>query len=214
MSSNSEFRHIVVNNNRFELGKFLAKLEPKIIDELLTDVPNGDALLFLVNAVCMANDEKILNQLLDKIVAKKIPVKFSQEFIYYVVRENNLKLLEIILEFSKKHTSQDFHAENLGEYLCEKSHETTLLKAVKRQNFELVKTLVEECGANVNTVDLRERSPVYIASGLDSIELLEFLESKGADLNKTCSNGDNPLQRACMLIKVKNIEFLLGKGFH
>lgn len=72
--------------------------------------------------------------------------------------------------------------------------------------------LIDECNADVNTCDFQKRSPSYFAAGMDSLEILEALANRGADLEKPCANGDSPLLRACMKVNYKNTEFLIKKG--
>ncbi len=206
----NDFKQIVITNNRYKLEQTLRILETAGIDEYLT-LPS-DTILFLINTVCMSNDETRLQYLLQVIAHNHLTLKFTHEFLYYLIRENNISIVRAIIHFAQHHTKQDFKVEKLGEYFNPKHNETTLLKAVKKQNLDLVRCLVHECGASVNLTDLQQRSPVYIAAGLESLEILEFLEQEGADLNKVCANGDTPLQRSCMLINVRNMEFLIGKG--
>ncbi len=206
-----DFQQIVISNNHYKLDQTLRILDSGDINDYLTT--SSDVILFLINTICMANDEARLQNLLETIARSQITFKFNHEFLYYLIRENNLSLVRAIIQFAQKHTNQDFMAEKIGEYFNPKHNETTLLKAVKKQNFDLVKCLIQECGASVNSTDLQQRTPVYIAAGLESLEILEFLEQQeGADLNKVCANGDTPLQRACMLINVRNMEFLINKG--
>lgn len=213
--STIDFEQIVVTNNRFKLEQTLRDFETSHIDDYLTQLPRDDndhTLLFFINTICMLNDETRLKYLLEKIHQKGLAFKFSPEFLYYLVRENNLRLIRMVVNYARDFIGQDFKSEKLGEYFNPRQNETSLLKAVKKQNLDLVRCLVCDCGAGCILSDLQKRSPVYIAAGLGSLEIVEFLEESGADLNGVCANGDTPLQRACMLVNVRNMEFLIGKG--
>ena len=210
----TNFQQIVLLNNRHKLKELVDKIEhkPDILTTTL-DNSNKESLLFFINTICMTNDAVKFNELLNQIKQRDIRVNLNHEFMYYLVKENNTEFFEIILEFARGYLKQDIKSEQLGEYFNQKNNETTLLRAVKNQNLEIVRLLVKECGASVNLVDRQERTAVLVACGLENADIVKFLTENGADLNKTMKNGDTPLLKACFKMRTKNIEYLVNQGY-
>jgi ankyrin repeat protein len=215
------FKQLVKNNNKFKLNLNEIILSNKAnsssifatsIDELAKTPFENDDIIFFLNAICMLNDVEKLVKLLETIELKKIKFKVTHEFIYYLIREKNHRLLELIIEFSENYLKQNLFTEKLGEYLNAEKNETTLIRAIKSQNLELVKLLIEKCGATVSLADPHGRSPLYIAAGLEKSQIVELLLANGAKVNETCLNGDTPLLRACQIINTSNMQILIDHG--
>ena len=204
------FKKLVKNNNKFKLSEFILNDAFKNVDEF-SSLENEDILFFL-NTICMLNNEEKLRQVLEAFKLKQISLRISQEFIYYLIREKNVTLLEMMLEFARTYLHQDLRTEKIGQYLDHKHTETTLGRAIKSQNIDIVRLLVDKCGATVDLPDTHGRLPIYIAAGLESLEIIQFLVEKGANLNQVGANGDTPLLRACQIINLESMKFFISHG--
>jgi ankyrin repeat protein len=88
----------------------------------------------------------------------------------------------------------------------------SLVKAVEKGNFELIKRLVNE-GVNTNARDQNGESPLYMAGKKGSTVLLEFLISDcGASINCTTAQRETALHAACKYDKKDAVEWLVTRG--
>ncbi|MCD8212448.1 MAG: ankyrin repeat domain-containing protein [Campylobacter sp.] len=76
---------------------------------------------------------------------------------------------------------------------------------------QLVKWLVDQ-GANVNSRDYYERTPIFHAASIGDNENLTLLISFGADVNAVADYGDTPLHFAANYFKPKCVRILLDAG--
>ena len=58
--------------------------------------------------------------------------------------------------------------------------ETPLYCAIKKRNFEMVKYMIEECGADYENTVNQKRSVLYYSGYRGSNEITRYLLSKGA----------------------------------
>lgn len=64
--------------------------------------------------------------------------------------------------------------------------------------FEIVKLLIEDCGAYINVVDSEGRTPLHIACSLgNNVPLVQYLLEKGSDVNCIDADGETPLHVTC-----------------
>jgi len=103
-------------------------------------------------------------------------------------------------------------------HAVDKGKNTPLLSATgnhreKPGKFEIVKLLVER-GANVNAVENCDRSALYNVANNNELEILEYLISKGADVNmrNRCSSGETPLHAAAKDGDMDVAKLLIANG--
>ena len=81
-------------------------------------------------------------------------------------------------------------------------NESPLYEAIEKYDLDLVRYLIEECGADINHREVQLRTPLYFCCSKGAYEIAEYLISKGADVNcvtlikrsvlsKTCWNGQD-----------------------
>lgn len=91
-----------------------------------------------------------------------------------------------------------------------KSGYSPLMTAVKNNNMEITKMLLEK-GANVNDITVNSReSAIFFAVHNDNIEIVKLLISKGADVNMVNGYAQTPLTIAVEKGNKKMINLLLG----
>lgn len=91
-----------------------------------------------------------------------------------------------------------------------KSGYTPLMTAVKNNNMEITKMLIEK-GADVNDITINSReSAIFFAVNNDNIEIVKLLISKGADVNMVNAYAQTPLTIAVEKGNKKMINLLLG----
>lgn len=141
--------------------------------------------------------------------SKKVPVR---ELITFCL-EGNIKLLKEYINLYR----------NMGEDIASlintptNSGQTVLIAACRngKLNFciflgfigksDIVEYLVDECGADieqVGTVHFDEEAvegvtPLWCASAANYIDIVKFLVSRGADVNRTTITNSTALRAAC-----------------
>jgi hypothetical protein len=79
---------------------------------------------------------------------------------------------------------------------------TPLHIAAALDDLRIVRLLVERFGARVDAQDVGQRTPVYLASWLGHVRVVEFLCWRGADVNKAKNYGATPLHKSVMIKSV------------
>jgi ankyrin repeat protein len=74
--------------------------------------------------------------------------------------------------------------------------QTPLFHAVKSNNINLVKYLVDSCGAKINVVDLSNITMLHIAAKVGSKSIVSFLIEKGLDVNAKAATPSYKLNKA------------------
>lgn len=77
-----------------------------------------------------------------------------------------------------------------------KSGRTPLHLVVENNSLSSVQFLLETCHANVNAVTYSGCTPLHIASGRGSIDIVAYLISMGADPDLRTDEGDTALELA------------------
>lgn len=93
--------------------------------------------------------------------------------------------------------------------------DTPLGLAVIAKNHEAVKILLREEDCDLKIASHRGRTPLHYATDHETMETLQLLVERGADVNQTAKSAyGSPLQKACQNNKMGQamIEFLLEKG--
>ncbi len=88
--------------------------------------------------------------------------------------------------------------------------EPEIIAAAKSANLHKVEHLLAS-GADINSVDLLGRTPLFLASGFGHRELIAFLLDKGADANIRDKYGTTPLMEAAKQGREESIKLLLEK---
>ena len=90
--------------------------------------------------------------------------------------------------------------------------EMDLIAAVKRNNLERVRLLVEEEGADKDNVDLNGKTPLWWAAWDGYLEVTQYLVEQGATLDKANNDGWTPLLAAAVIGHLEVVRFLLEQG--
>jgi hypothetical protein len=187
---------LLINNNENLLFKKMNKI--KIIEDLF-------------NLSCLVGDEDLLDKVITFIqtttttqtTIEDETFKLTSNTIYYAIKGKNLEILKKLKKISNY---------KLGEYLNEDYDETSLIRAIKNQQFEQVQILVETFGVSLNQCDSKKRTPLHFAASYDNVEILEYLVRNGANINSQCVFNDTPLISACLNRKYNQVEVLISYG--
>ncbi|XP_065070835.1 myotrophin-like [Rhopilema esculentum] len=87
-----------------------------------------------------------------------------------------------------------------------------LLWATKNGDMELLKDLVEKQNVSINTELLNGRMAIHYAADYGQLEVIEYLVSKGADMNQADKHGITPLLAAIFEGHTSCVKFFLSKG--
>ncbi|GAB1401676.1 hypothetical protein MASR1M68_05870 [Elusimicrobiota bacterium] len=114
----------------------------------------------------------------------------------------------VTLSFAEENQSQ---CKSVADINSNPKHGATpLISAVKKNNIEIAKMLIEK-GADVNAVGGSEKkTAIFFAVSDDNVEMAKMLISKGADLNVTDDYYRTPLNIAVEKGNKKMINLLLG----
>ena len=182
------------NNNRSSLNE--------VYNAIKTNNSKINSIEDLLNLSCASvGDLDLFDEIINYVEAT---FKLRPATIYYVVKCKNNEILKRLKKFTK----------NLkpGDYLNEEHDETSLIRAIKNQDFEQVKLLVECFGASLDLRDSKKRTPLHFAALFDNIDILIYLIKHGANLNAQCIFNDTPLIVACLNRKYKQVEVLIRHG--
>lgn len=87
-----------------------------------------------------------------------------------------------------------------------------ILDAVKNNDLEKAKVLIERDASLVHIKDEAENTPLHHAAMIGSVEMTEYLLSKGADINAQNTQLNTPLHEAIQNRKENTSVFLIKKG--
>lgn len=209
MENSTEIEKLIDRNDKFRLKNIFKSFnnDHQIFQKLcLKHINNSNNLNSYLIVYCMLNNfSDKLDELLDSIGPN---LQFSSKFFYYIVRENNHENLKALIKYAK--SKQDLN--KIGDYLHIDKNESILIRAIKNQNLDIIKLVLNELGASVSQENNHQQSPLYIAAGLNDHRITEYLISKNALVDSISSNGDTPLIRACQERKLDNVRILIENG--
>ena len=157
----------------------------------------------------------------------------QQTLLIKAIKRNNIKQVKEILEEGVSLTSQnnEFNPLKTAVFFDNKKIVAELIKSkvdvnkkdllgrtvlqfaldTYRPKLSIIKLLVEEGGANINTIDFIGETPLNTAARFNSHEIVEYLLDKGAIIHKSsCINGaPNSVHMAAKNGNLKTIEILL-----
>jgi len=87
-----------------------------------------------------------------------------------------------------------------------------LLWATKNGDMEQLTKLVEQQNADINAELLNGRMAIHYAADYGQLEVIEYLVSKGADINLPDKHGITPLLASIFEGHAKCVKYLLSKG--
>jgi ankyrin repeat protein len=88
-----------------------------------------------------------------------------------------------------------------------------LMYAVVHGNRQEALDLIGYRGANVNSRDEGNSTPLYFAVAREEMaDVVRLLVKRGADVNARCKGGFTPLHQACLFGAVGNVRILLDAG--
>lgn len=100
------------------------------------------------------------------------------------LEKEDFEALKSLLKDRKEKINDAFSFDETIDCSEERKLQTPLTLACQKANLEIVKALVEVGGADVNRKDKKTIRPLYQACLSGNQDLVEYLVSKGADLNK------------------------------
>ena len=101
----------------------------------------------------------------------------SEYMLYYIEREEYANIKKLL----------DKYPDILEKSITKKSKMTPLYRASFNGNIKMVQFFVEDCGAQVNTVNDHGESALMVACKRNHKEIVRYLLERGADVNLTSS---------------------------
>lgn len=124
---------------------------------------------------------------------------FHRNFFLEVIKKNDIKTLEDIIEFSKNIDIQDC--------LCN----TPMELAINQDHYYMVKFLIEK-GSDINAKNDYGETPLHNAIWKSNFEIIKYLVEKGADINAKDNYGDTPLNYAIWHSNFEIVKYLVEHG--
>ena len=88
-----------------------------------------------------------------------------------------------------------------------------IFEAAGSGSVEDVKHFVEERGVDVNTIcHSWGQTPLHLAGMKNTLEVVQYLVSQGADVNATDCSGDTPLYKAAEYNSVDMVKYFISLG--
>lgn len=107
---------------------------------------------------------------------------------------NSLEIIKLLIEAG----------ENPNLILCNAAH---------YQNLEVAEYLLENgCDVEGDFVESSERTPLILAAGNATPEIISFFIEAGADINAVDNSGRTPLTTAVYFRKIANVKELINRG--
>ncbi len=109
---------------------------------------------------------------------------------------NHVDLAELLIQNGAKVNCKNMHG------MTPLHHASSRLIAADNDQWsklDMVKFLIEKGGASINTRNRDKMTPLHFAAMFKEFEMMEYLLSKGADVNAKDCNGRNPLLWAIFL---------------
>lgn len=131
---------------------------------------------------------------------KSALVKFSSpdDFLFTAVATNDIAEVEHLLDN--------------GGNINYRQHGTFLIhKAVREASLDMVKLLIDR-GAEIESVDAMQNTPLLIAVKSGSVEKLQFLLAQGANIEASNSDRNTPVLLTTMLGSPAMLEVLVNHG--
>jgi hypothetical protein len=141
---------LLTSRNRFKLAKAIEILD---LDRLICDLSpcnNSDEndrkinVLLSCICTCLPNSKQLESSLLNALKEQNPKFKLNREFFYHLIRANNKPLLNNCIAFANSSLSQDLKQQEIGEYFNPERDESTVIRAVKLQDEELVRICIEQ----------------------------------------------------------------------
>ncbi|MFP4497477.1 MAG: ankyrin repeat domain-containing protein [Vulcanimicrobiota bacterium] len=167
-----------------------------------------------------------LSELLDKNpqLAKAIDVK-GERLIHIAVNQDILEAVTLLKEKGADLNSKDREGHTpLSRAVLNCSFEVNKMDIFQEKNpvktkkkerdelcFKIIEFLIEN-GADINCVDKKQTTPLFVASYFGSEKIVKLLLEKGADVNAKDIKGSTPLHKAMNSADHRIVKLLINKG--
>lgn len=127
--------------------------------------------------------------------------RLGQNALHYTVEYGTCDMLQYLLE---QFPEFDVNQRNLS--WC-----TPLHIAVKRENYELVKFLLQK-GADIQATTVEKQTALHFAAHSGSVEITKLLLGKGAKVDVYDDEDQSPLSLAVLTNNKEVLQILIMKG--
>eukprot|EP00833_Pecoramyces_ruminatium_P018011 jgi/Orpsp1_1/1192043/evm.model.d7180000090145.2 len=175
----------IIINDKLDLLKIL------ISRDAIKNIKEENNLIFLKEAIIFDN-EKIIKYL----IKNKFKVyNINNEIIEIIICNNRLNILKILIPGYLNINNEDIDGN------------TALIYAIKYQNFEIIKYLVDN-GADMNVVN-KKINVIYHLINNNNIDILKYLVDNNLNINKKDQYGQTLLGYSISLKNEQIINFLI-----
>ncbi|XP_067653167.1 putative ankyrin repeat protein RF_0381 [Haliotis asinina] len=120
--------------------------------------------------------------------------------VMMAVGKGHQEVVKLLVGQGASVSLQDNRGNNILHIACRGGH------------VEMVKYVLSQSMADINSRGWKTFTPVMVAAGKGRKEVVEFLVSKGADINTSNRAGKNILHLACRAENVELVKYILSKN--
>ena len=155
---------------------------------------NGDTPL---HNACRNGHLHVVDYLIDKCGAYEDPINNKKETPFLIASKSNNIFIQNYF---------------INKFNYPKNFEPNIFKACQKGDLESLKYLIEKCDFDINSSNESNQSLLHLATNSGNLTMIEYLISKGENIEIKDNNESTPLLYACKMYNRPIVEYLISKG--
>lgn len=156
----------------------------------------------------------------------------AEDMAFYAAYYNNYKSIKSLINHGVNINSLDDNKSSILNIACSEGNYMEDISNINfnskkrsklcfefcKNNYKIVKYLIDN-GANVNSLDIENKSPLHNACNNDNYAIVKYLIDNGANINCLDNENKSPIHIACSTLgyghqpsNIKIIKYLIKKG--